>query len=84
MIESVIAIFVGILIGILFAFFYFRAKVESMGENLGEGTGQRIFDQRKAELETFLKRSIRLYWSSGRLKARRHSWKTHLQRVGLF
>jgi predicted Holliday junction resolvase-like endonuclease len=50
MMESIIAIVVGIFIGILFAFFYFRAKVESMARRLGEEIGQRVFDQRKAEL----------------------------------
>jgi len=50
MIE-VILIFVGIVIGILFGYFYFRAKVESMARKLGEEIGQRVFEQRKAELE---------------------------------
>jgi predicted Holliday junction resolvase-like endonuclease len=51
MIEFVLIIIVGILIGILFAYFYFRAKVESMARKLGEEIGQKVFDQRKSELE---------------------------------
>jgi len=46
-----ILILVGIIIGILFAFFYFRARVELMARKLGEEIGQRVFEQRKAELE---------------------------------
>jgi len=59
MMESIIAIVVGIFIGILFAFFYFRAKVESMARRLGEEIGQRVFDQRKAELEKFFEEKYR-------------------------
>jgi len=51
MIEFVLIIIVGIVIGILFAYFYFRAKVESMARKLGEEIGQKVFDQRKSELE---------------------------------
>jgi len=51
MIELILTIVVGIIIGILFAFFYFRAKVESMARKRGDEIGQRVFDQRKAELE---------------------------------
>jgi len=51
MIEVILTIIVGIIIGILFAFFYFRAKVESMARKLGDEIGQRVFEQRKAELE---------------------------------
>jgi len=50
MMEAIL-ILVGIIIGILFAFFYFRARVELMARKLGEEIGQRVFEQRKAELE---------------------------------
>ena len=52
MIETILIVVVGIVIGILFAFFYFRAKVESMARRLGDEIGQRVFDRRKAELES--------------------------------
>jgi len=51
MFEVVLTIILGIIIGILFAFFYFRAKVESMARKRGDEFGQRVFEQRKAELE---------------------------------
>ena len=51
MVEVVLTIVIGILIGILFAFFYFRAKMESMARKRGDEIGQRVFEQRKAELE---------------------------------
>ena len=51
MTEVILTIIVGIIIGILFAFFYFRAKVESTARKRGDEIGQRIFQQRKAELE---------------------------------
>ena len=44
-------IIVGIVIGILFAFFYFRAKVELMARKRGEEIGQKVFGERKIELE---------------------------------
>ena len=44
-------IIVGIVIGILFAFFYFRAKVELMARKRGEEIGQKVFEERKIELE---------------------------------
>jgi len=49
--EVILTIIIGIIIGILFAFFYFRAKVESMARKRGDEIGQRVFQQRKAELE---------------------------------
>ena len=52
MIEVILTIIVGIIVGILFAFFYFRAKVESMARKRGDEIGQRVFEQRKAELES--------------------------------
>ncbi|MDI6905263.1 MAG: Holliday junction resolvase-like protein [Candidatus Bathyarchaeia archaeon] len=51
MIEVILTIIVGIIIGVLFAFFYFRAKVESLARKRGDELGQRVFEQRKAELE---------------------------------
>ena len=51
MFEVVLTIIVGITIGILFAFFYFRAKVESMARKRGDEIGERVFEQRRAELE---------------------------------
>ena len=51
MIEILIIILVGIFIGVSFAYFYFRAKIESIGLKRGEDIGQRVFEQRKAELE---------------------------------
>ena len=51
MIEIILVIVVGIVIGILFAYFYFRTKVESMARKLGGEIGQRVFEQRKAELD---------------------------------
>lgn len=51
MTEVILTIIVGIIIGILFAFFYFRAKAESMARKRGDEIGQRVFQQRKAELE---------------------------------
>ena len=51
MIEAILTIIVGIILGILFAFFYFRAKVESMARKRGDEIGQRVFEQRKTELE---------------------------------
>jgi len=53
MIEIILTIVVGILIGIVFAFFYFRAKVESMARKLGDEIGQRVFEEKKTELEGF-------------------------------
>jgi len=50
MIELILVVIVGIVIGILFAFFYFRAKVELMARRLGDDIGQRVFEQRKADL----------------------------------
>lgn len=51
MMEVILTIVVGILIGILFAYFYFRTRVESMARKLGEEIGQKVFEQRKTELE---------------------------------
>lgn len=51
LIEIVLTIIVGILIGTLLAFFYFRTKVESMATKRGDEIGERVFEQRKAELE---------------------------------
>lgn len=44
-------IIVGIVIGILFALFYFRAKIELMARKRGEEIGQKVFEERKIELE---------------------------------
>jgi predicted Holliday junction resolvase-like endonuclease len=51
MFEVVLTIIVGIIIGILFAFFYFRTRVESMARKRGDEIGERVFEQRRAELE---------------------------------
>ena len=51
MIGIILAVIVGIIIGVIFASFYFRAKVEVIAKRLGEEMGQRIFEQRKTELE---------------------------------
>ena len=51
MIEIILTIVVGIVIGIVFAYFYFRAKVESMARKLGEEMGQKVFEERRADLE---------------------------------
>lgn len=51
MIEIILVVVVGIVIGILFAYFYFRTKVESMARILGDEIGQRVFEQRKTELD---------------------------------
>ena len=50
-IEIILTIVVGIIIGILFAFFYFKAKVELVARKRGDEIGQRVFEQRKDELE---------------------------------
>lgn len=51
MIEFILVVIVGIIIGILFAYFYFRTKAELRARRLGEEIGQRVFEQRKAELD---------------------------------
>lgn len=51
MIEIILVVVVGIVIGILFAYFYFRTKVESMARIQGDEIGQRVFEQRKTELD---------------------------------
>ena len=50
-IQIILPIIVGILIGMVFAFFYYRAKVESMARKRGDEIGQRVFEQRRADLE---------------------------------
>lgn len=57
--DLIVIIIVGIFIGFLFAFFYFRAKVESMAKKLGEEYGQRVFEQRKDELEELFEEKYR-------------------------
>ncbi len=52
MVEVILAIIIGLIVGVLFAFFYFRAKVELMARKLGEEIGQKVFEQRRAELES--------------------------------
>ena len=52
-------IIVGILIGILFAFFYFKSKVELMATKREEEIGQRVFEERKKELETIFEEKYR-------------------------
>jgi predicted Holliday junction resolvase-like endonuclease len=59
MIEVIFTIIVGIIIGVLFAFFYFRAKVESMARKRGDEIGQRVFEQRKAELQRFFEEKFK-------------------------
>jgi len=59
MIELILVIVVGIFIGMLFAFFYFRTKVELMATKLGEEIGQRVFEQRKMELEAVFQEKYR-------------------------
>ena len=51
MIEIILTIIVGIAIGILFAYFYFRTKVELAAGRLGDEIGQRVFEEKKAELD---------------------------------
>ena len=51
MIEVILPVVVGILVGMAFAYLYFRAKVESTARRLGEEVGQRVFEQRRGELE---------------------------------
>jgi predicted Holliday junction resolvase-like endonuclease len=51
MIEFILVVIVGIIIGIVFAYVYFRARVELMARRLGEDIGQRVFEQRKDELD---------------------------------
>jgi len=51
MIEFILVVTVGIIIGIVFAYFYFRTKAELMARRLGEEIGQRVFEQRKDELD---------------------------------
>jgi len=51
MIEIILTTVVGMAIGILFAYFYFRARVELAARRLGDEIGDRVFEQRKAELD---------------------------------
>ncbi|NIO36223.1 hypothetical protein GTO27_00805 [Candidatus Bathyarchaeota archaeon] len=51
MIEFILVVIVGIAIGVGFAYVYFRARVELMARRLGDEIGNRVFEQRKAELD---------------------------------
>ena len=72
MIDIILTIVVGILIGVVFAFFYFRAKVESMARRRGEEIGQRVFEQRRADLEGVFEEKF---------KALLEQWKVESERV---
>jgi len=72
MIEIILTIVIGILIGILFAFFYFRAKVESMARIRGEEIGQRVFEQRRTDLERVFEEKY---------KALLEQWKIETERA---
>jgi predicted Holliday junction resolvase-like endonuclease len=59
MIEIILALAFGILIGVLFAYFYFRAKVELIARKLGDEIGQKVFEQRKEDLEKLFEEKYR-------------------------
>jgi len=69
MIETILIVVVGIVIGILFAFFYFRAKVESMARRLGDEIGQRVFDRRKAELESVFEEKYKSFLAQWKVES---------------
>jgi len=69
---EVILILVGIIIGILFAFFYFKAKVESMARKLGEEIGQRVFEQRKAELESVFEEKYKAFLEQWKIETEKN------------
>jgi len=58
--EFILIILVGIVLGFFFAFIYFRAKVDSMAREVGEKIGQKIFEQKKAELENFFEEKYKM------------------------
>ena len=64
-------IIVGILIGILFAFFYFKSKVELMATKRGEEIGQRVFEERKKELETIFEEKYRALLEQWKIESER-------------
>lgn len=51
MIELILLI-VGITIGLVLAYFYFRSRMQLIARELGDQMGQRIFEQRKADLDS--------------------------------
>ncbi|MCW4020492.1 MAG: hypothetical protein NWF14_04600 [Candidatus Bathyarchaeota archaeon] len=71
MIEIILTTVVGIAIGILFAYFYFRARVELAARRLGDEIGNRVFEQRKAELDTLFEETYH---------AKLEQWKTETEK----
>lgn len=72
MIEFILVVIIGIIIGIVFAYFYFRAKVELTARRLGDEIGNRVFEQRKVELD-------RLFEEKYRVELER--WKTETEKA---
>ncbi len=60
MLEFILIILVGIVLGFFFAFIYFRAKVDSVAREFGEKIGQKVFEQKKAELENFFEEKYKM------------------------
>lgn len=82
MIEVLLAIVAGVIIGILSAFLYFRAKVESMAVKLGNEMGQRIFEQKKIELERTFKEMYKVLLEQQKIESEKVFRKDVLVRSG--
>lgn len=61
MLEFIVVVIVGIAIGILFAYFYFRTRVELMARRLGDEIGQRVFEERKGELDAVFEEKYKAF-----------------------
>ena len=54
-----LTIIVGMVMGILFAYFYFRARVELAARKIGDEIGERVFERKKAVLESLFDEKYR-------------------------
>lgn len=80
MIEIILVVVVGIVIGILFAYFYFRTKVESMARRLGDEIGQRVFEQRKTELDRLFEEKYKVLLEQWKIQSEKIFRKDALAR----
>jgi predicted Holliday junction resolvase-like endonuclease len=69
MLEFIIVVMVGIAIGVLFAYFYFKTRVELMARKLGDEIGQRVFEQKKAELYAIFGEKYRAFLEQWKMES---------------
>lgn len=62
----------GIVIRILVASFHFGAKVESIARKLEDETGQKVFDQKKADLENVFQEKYKTFLEQWKVESNAH------------